>query len=156
MIAVVAAGAAAAVVPQLSAGSAARFEATHEPKAAADFASVHLSGRRLYSIDTWGGYLAGRFPGGRIVFLYDEAGVFGSAALQTYLDVHDLRHDWTSVISDYGIGDAILPDGSQEVAALLTVGWSFDCRDTASGSVVMSLAGGGGSTAELGTAPACT
>jgi hypothetical protein len=149
-------GAAAAVVPQLSAGSAARFEAIHEPKAAADYAAIHLSGRRLYSIDTWGGYLADRFPGGRIVFLYDEAGVFGSAALQKYLDIHDLRPDWTSVISRYGIADAILPDGSQEVAALLTVGWSFDCHDMASGSVVMSLAGGSGSAAALGTAPACT
>jgi hypothetical protein len=156
MIAVVVAGAAAAVVPQLSGGSAARFEATHEPKAAADYASIHLAGRRLYSIDTWGGYLADRFPSGRVVFLYDEEGVFGTAALQEYLDIHDLRPDWTGVITGFGIADAILPDGSQEVAALLTVGWSFDCRDTASGSVVMSLAGGGASTADLGTAPACT
>jgi hypothetical protein len=155
MVAVVVAGAAAAVVPQLSSASAAQYEAIHEPKAAADYASAHLSGRRLYTIDTWGGYLAGRFPSGRVVFLYDETGVFGSAALQTYLDIHDLRPDWSSVISSYGIADAIVPDGSQELAALLTLGWSFDCHDTVSGSVVMSLAPGSGSTGELATAPPC-
>jgi hypothetical protein len=155
LVAVVAAGAIAAVVPQLSAGSAAQFEATHEPKAAADYASAHLPGHRLYSIDTWGGYLADRFPTGRIVFLYDETGVFGSAALQQYLDIHDLRPDWSSVLSSDGIAGAILPAGAQEVSALLTVGWSVDCRDSTSGSVVMSLAGGGGGGGGLGTAPGC-
>ncbi len=153
--AVVVAGTIAAVAPQLTAASAARFEASSEPKAAADYAAAHLGGRHLYTIDTWGGYLAERFPRGRVVFLYDESGVFGSAALQEYLDIHDLRPDWSRVVTAAGIADAILPAGSQEVSALLTVGWSVDCRDSLSGSVVMSLAGPEGSAAELGSAPGC-
>jgi hypothetical protein len=155
LLAVLAAGTAAAVVPQLTASAAASYESSHEPKAAADYAAAHLAGRRLYSIDTWTGYLAGRFPVGRVVYLYDETAVFGDAALQQYLDIHDLRPDWAQVISDAGIHDAILPAGGQEAAALLTLGWSVDCRDPASGSVVMSAGGGDGNAAALGSAPSC-
>jgi hypothetical protein len=156
LIAVVAAGTAAALVPQLTASAAASYESSHEPKAAADYAAAHLAGRRIYSIDTWTGYLAGRFPSGRVVYLYDETAVFGDAALQQYLDIHDLRPDWPQVVSDAGIRDAILPAGGQEVAALLTLGWSVDCRDPASASVVMSAGGGDGSTTGLMAAPRCS
>jgi hypothetical protein len=148
------AGAVAAAVPQVSAGSAARFEATHEPKAAADYASAHLAGRRLYTVDTWGGYLADRFPTGRVVFLYDEAGIFGTTALQRYLDIHDLQPDWSTVLAGSGVANAILPSRAQEVSALLTLGWSVDCRDASSASVVMSLARDGGN-AQPGPAPPC-
>jgi hypothetical protein len=149
------AGTAAAVVPQLTAASATRFEATHEPKAAADYASAHLAGRRLYTVDTWGGYLAYRFPVGRVVYLYDEAGIFGNAALQQYLDIHDLRPDWASVIAANGIADAILPADAQEVSAFLTVGWSIECSDTASGSVVLSPSATVAAAPRGAAAPAC-
>ena len=155
VLAVLAAAVAGAVAPQLTAAAAARYEATHEPAAAADYAAAHLPGERIYSIDTWGGYLAGRLPAGRVVYLYDETAVFGDAALQQYLDVHDLRSDWAQVITGEGIRAAILPDGTQEVSALLTLGWSVDCRDAASASVVMSAGGGDGSAAEITAAPAC-
>jgi hypothetical protein len=154
LAALVAAGAIAVVVPQLTAAGAARFEASHEPRAAADYASAHLAGHRLYTVDTWGGYLADRFPGGRVVFLYDEAAVFGSAAIERYLDIHDLRADWSTVLAGAGVADAILPSRAQEVAALLTLGWSVDCRDTTSASVVMSLGRGGAGSAP-GPAPPC-
>lgn len=156
LVAVVAAGTAAAVAPQLTASAAASYESSHEPRAAADYAAVHLAGHRIYSIDTWTGYLAGRFPVGRVVYLYDETAVFGDAALQQYLDIHDLRPDWAQVIGDAGIRDAILPAGSQEVAALFTLGWSVDCRDPVSASVVMSAGGGDGSVASLSAAPPCS
>ncbi len=138
VLAVVVAGTAVAVTPQLSSAGAARYEAANEPEGAADFVAAHLTGHRLYSIDTWGGYLAGRFPRGRVIFVYDETAVFGSTVLETYLDVHDLRPDWSAVLARDGISDAVIPAASQEVAALRTLGWSVDCADTASGSVVMS------------------
>jgi hypothetical protein len=156
LVAVVVVGTVAAVVPQLSADSAARYEASHEPKAAADYAAAHLAGHRLYSIDTWGGYLAGRFPVGRMIFVYDETAVFGEGALQQYLDIHDLRPDWSTVLADNGIADAIVPDSSQEVSALQTLGWSVDCRDSASASVVMSAARIAGAASRVATAPACS
>jgi hypothetical protein len=155
MVAVVVVGTAVAVVPQLTADSTARYEASHEPKAAADYVATHLAGHRLYSIDMWGGYLAGRFPAGRMVFVYDETAVFGTGALQQYLDVHDLRPDWSTVLVDNGIADAIVPAGAQEVSALRTLGWSVDCRDGSSGSVVMSLAANAGASSAVATTPAC-
>ena len=140
------AGTAGGVVPQITAAASNHFEATHEPAAAATFAAARLAGHRLYTIDTWGGYLASRFPTGRVVYLYDETGVFGDAALQQYLDIHDLRPDWAQVIATEQIDDAILPATAQEVSALLTLGWGVDCRDALSGSVVMSATSGGGTT----------
>ena len=156
LLVVVVAGTAAAVVPQLGAATTARFEATNQPRGAADYAGRHLAGRRLYSVDTWGGYLAYRFPVGRVVYLYDETAVFGDAALQQYLDIHDLRANWDRTLTDAGIADAILPAGSREVAALITLGWTVDCRDATSSSVVMSAGGTGPpGTAGLTSAPAC-
>ncbi|HSP65670.1 MAG TPA: hypothetical protein VLO10_05720, partial [Candidatus Deferrimicrobium sp.] len=113
LLAVVVAATAAVVAPQLSAGKAATYEATNEPKAAADYAAVHLAGHRLYTIDTWGGYLAERFPHGRVVFVYDETAVFGTAALRQYLEIHDLEPGWDAVLHGNSITDAIVPAGSQ-------------------------------------------
>jgi hypothetical protein len=156
IIAVVVGGTAAAVAPQLTAAASARYEATHEPAAAAGFAALHLAGHRLYSVDTWGGYLATRFPTGRVVYLYDETAVFGDAALQQYLDVHDLRPNWSQVIVAEDIDGAILPASAQEVSALLTLGWSVDCRDRLSDSVVMSAPSAGPAAAgPASPPPAC-
>jgi hypothetical protein len=158
----VVAGSALGVLPQLTAASTNRFEATNEPLAAVDYVTTHLSGHRLYSIDMWGGYIAERIPRGRVVYLYGETAVFGNAALQQYLDIHDLRPDWTSVVSAAGITDAVLPEGAQEVSALVTLGWTVDCRDRASASVVMSApapstppADPAGTPATIVSAPAC-
>lgn len=161
VLAAVTLGMALAVVPQMDRVAAARFEATHEPMAAVSYASAHLQGHRLYSIDTWGGYLADRLPSGRVVYLYDETAVFGDAALQQYLDIHDLRPGWQEALGRARISDAILPGAAQETAALVVLGWAVDCRDPASGSVVMSarqpstppspLSG----PAAIRTAPAC-
>ena len=159
VLAVVVAGTAVVVIPQLSADRAVRYEAANQPRAAADYVAAHLAGHRLYSLDTWGGYLADRFPTGRVVFVYDETAVFGNAALHQYLEVHDLQPGWDAVLSGNGIADAVVPAGSQELAALTTLGWSVDCRDTASESVVMSAPPRSGASPGVnpspGTAPGC-
>ena len=155
--AIVAAATAAAVAPQLTARAAATYEASHEPEADATFVASHLAGQRIYSIDTWGGYLAGRFPAGRVVYLYDETAVFGEAALQQYLDVHQLRSDWPDVIVDQRIGVAILPVNASEVSALVTLGWRVACADAASASEVLTPAGAAApaTTVEATTPPPC-
>ncbi len=151
---VVVAGTAVGVIPRLSAASSIRYEATNEPMAAATYAAAHLRGHRLYSTDTWGGYLAERFPSGRVVYLYDETAVFGDAAVQQYLEIHDIRPDWSTVVAAAGITDAILPEGAQEVSAFVTLGWSVDCHDSASSSVVMSATGPSGRSTDPVAAPA--
>jgi hypothetical protein len=126
------------LAPTVSAGAATSYEAAHYPKAAATFVAKHLARQRLYAPDGWGGYLAYRFPDGRVVFLYDETAVFGDTALQRYLDIHLLRSDWTRILHDERIRVAIVGAAAQEAAAFHEVGWTVRCHDAASQSLVMS------------------
>jgi len=129
---------AVALVPRLSASAAASFQATTYPDAAASYAGVHFPGQRLYTIDTWGGYLAYRFPSGRVVFLYDEPAVFGTSALQLYDAIDQLAPDWVHVLSAERIHHAIVPSDAREAAALHVLGWTVNCYDPTSRSMVMS------------------
>jgi len=126
--------------PELTPTAEADSVASRYPVAPASYVAAHYAGQRLYSIDTWGGYLVYRFPDQRVVFLYDETAVFGNAALQRYLDIHLLRKGWPQVLKSEQIEHAIVPLQSQETSALHELGWTIDCYDAASGSVVMSAA----------------
>jgi hypothetical protein len=137
-VAAVAAAVAVTLVPQLTPTASASFEAGRYPVASTNYVSTHYPGQRLYSIDTWGGYLVYRLPQGRVVFLYDETAVFGDTALQRYLDIHLLRPGWTGVLLQENIHHAIVPSASQETSALHEIGWTIDCYDATSASVVMS------------------
>lgn len=137
-------GTAAAVVPGLSASAAARFEATTYPRAAVDYVVAHSRGDRVYTTYELGGYLAARIPTGRVVFVYGESAVFGDAVLQRYLDIHALRAGWPQDLARERFHHAVLPAETQEVAALRELGWTVECRDQASNSVVMSPPDGRG------------
>ena len=126
------------VAPRLTATHTAAVEAATQPVAAADYAAAHLAGDRLYSPVDWGGYLADRFPDGRVVDVYGPPAAIGQAAAQRYLDVHDLQADWRRILREDGVTHAVLPQGSREVAALEEVGWRSLCHDTAAGAVVMA------------------
>ena len=127
-----------ALVPRVSASAAASYQASTYPEAAATFAGDHFAGQRIYTIDTWGGYLAYRFPSGRIVFLYDEPAVFGSNALALYQDIDQLVPSWVQVLTTEDIHHAILPVEAREAAALNVLGWTVNCYDPTSKSLVMS------------------
>ena len=126
------------LVPRLSASAAAAYQAKTYPEAAATYAGEHFPGQRLYTIDTWGGYLAYRFPTGRVVFLYDEPAVFGNSALQLYDSIDQLDPNWIHVLTSEGIQHAILPSDAREAAALHVLGWTVNCYDPTSKSLVMS------------------
>lgn len=126
------------LVPQLSPTAAASYQATTYPEAAASYVAAHFPGQRIYTVDTWGGYLAYRFPDGRVVFLYDEPAVFSTSALNQYLDVDQLAPDWTRVLTNEGIRVAILPSDAREASAMHALGWTIDCYDLTSSSMVMS------------------
>jgi len=126
------------LAPQLSQATTASFEASRYPEAASNYVASHLAGQRLYSTDTWGGYLAYRFPGSRMVFLYGETAVFGDADLQVYEDVHLLRPNWSRVLATESITHAVVPLRSQEASGFHALDWTVDCYDSASGAVVMS------------------
>jgi hypothetical protein len=124
--------------PRLTASHTSRVEATTQPVAAADYVAAHLAGDRLYSTVEWGGYLAERFPDGRVVDAYGPPAAIGEAAEQRYLDVHDLKADWRTVLRQDGVTHAVLPQGDREVAALEEVGWISLCHDATAGAVVMA------------------
>ncbi|MHB8718759.1 MAG: hypothetical protein ACYDAC_07700 [Candidatus Dormibacteria bacterium] len=161
--AVVIAATAGALAPQLTATAAASYERTHEPESAATWVAVHQPGQRVFSTDTMGGYLAYRFPAGRVVYLYDETAIFGDAALRRYLTVAELQPGWPALFTTGGVSVAVLPGTAPQVAALLTLGWRPACRDVASGTVVLvadpAATGAGGALStdptSLAAAPAC-
>ena len=141
--AVLVAGVTVALVRQVTPEAAAAYEGAHFPMAAARYVAAHFGGQRLYSTDTWGGYLAYRFPTGRVVFLYDQGDTFGDAAVRAYTTVHLLQDGWEEVIRNEGIGHAVVGDTSQEASALHELGWTVSCSDAASGAVVMSAPAAG-------------
>jgi hypothetical protein len=138
VLVVMTAAMAVALVPRISASAAASYQASTYPEAAATFAGNRFPGQRLYTIDTWGGYLAYRFPSGRIVFLYDEPAVFGTNALQLYDAIDQLDPNWVHVLTAEGIQHAIIPSDAREAAALHVLGWTVNCYDATSRSLVMS------------------
>jgi len=131
----------AVAAPQASAASAAQFEQTHEPAAAADYVAAHFPGQRLLSSDADAGYLAYRFPSGRVVFVYDEIGIFGTGPLTSYLDIATISGSWKALLVRYRLRHAVLGVDSADTSALLQLGWTVNCYDAASGRVVMSAGG---------------
>jgi hypothetical protein len=126
------------LVPRLSASASATYQAKTYPEAAATYAGANFPGQRLYTVDSWGGYLAYRFPTGRVVFLYDEPAVFGNNALQLYNAIDQLDPNWIHVLTSEDIHHAILPSDAREAAALHVLGWIVNCYDPVSKSLVMS------------------
>jgi hypothetical protein len=125
------------IAPEASSSAAARSQATRFPEAAATYVAAHYPNRRMYSTYEWGGYLAWRFPTQRVVYIYGESAVFGSARLEQYLDIHLIRSDWPDVLAENGMALAVVPAESQETTAFLEAGWTVDCHDVDSNAVVM-------------------
>lgn len=130
------------------------------PEYAADYVAAHFPGQRIFSTYEDGGYLAYRFPKGRVVYIYGESAVFGDATLQQYANIAFLAPNWLSLFDSLDARHAILPEDEPDVAALRELGWTLNCYDSSAQSVVMS-AGGPPLTAtspsgiDLSTLPAC-
>jgi hypothetical protein len=137
VLALLAAGLAAGVAPRLTTAHTAAVEAATQPVAAAGYVASHLPGQRLLSSVEWGGYLADRFPTGRVVDVYGPPAAIGAAAQRRSLDVHQLSASWRELLREDGITHAVLPQNAREVAALEEVGWRSLCHDAAAAAVVM-------------------
>ncbi|HEX3607508.1 MAG TPA: hypothetical protein VH134_16405 [Candidatus Dormibacteraeota bacterium] len=158
-LAVAAAAALVAVAPRLTASRTAADLAASEPVAAADYVAAHLAGDRLYSSVEWGGYLALRFPTGRLVGAYGPPAATGATAQQRALDVHQLKADWQRLLEQDGVTHAVLPQDAREVAALEEVGWLPLCHDAAARAVVLAAGPRPAADApvpDATRAPACT
>ena len=144
------------VVPLSRASRVSRDMAHDFPVAAADYVAAHDAGQRMYSLYEWGGYLAWRFPTARTVYIYGESAVFGSARMEQYLDIHLVRPGWQAELD--GMTVAIVPAESQEATAFTEIGWTVQCHDATSDSVVMHTTLGSGPTQtppDPRSAPAC-
>ena len=64
--------------------------------------------------------------------------MFGSSALQLYDAIDELDPNWVHVLTNEGIQHAILPSDAREAAALHVLGWTVNCYDPVSKSLVMS------------------
>jgi hypothetical protein len=129
------------VVPISRASAVSADEAKSFPVASTDYVAAHHAGERIYSLYEWGGYLAYRFPTQHVVYIYGESAVFGSDRMERYLDIHLVRGGWRSELESQNMTVAIVPTDSQEVTALLEIGWQTECRDALSDSVVMHKSG---------------
>ncbi len=138
LFAAIGTGVAVSLTPGLSDLASGRFEAQRYPKAAVDYVLNHYPNQRLYAKLETGGYLVYRIPENRVVLIYGETAIFGTAGIQRYLDIHLLRPNWTSQLAATHAHHAILPSTTQEVAAFHEVGWRINCYDAASDYVVMS------------------
>lgn len=144
--------------PKLSSSRIASVQAATQPVAAADYVAAHYPGARLLSSDAWGGYLAWRFPTGRVVDVYGPTPAIGSAAARRALDVEDLTQNWRSLLRQEGVTHAVLPQTDREVSALLEIGWTSVCHDAAAGAVVMvagPMPAPGAPVPDATAAPAC-
>jgi len=56
-----------------------------------------------------------------------------------YDAIDQLAPDWVHVLTSEKIHHAILPSDAREAAALHVLGWTVDCYDAASQSLVMSF-----------------
>jgi len=125
------------VLPTVRESDNGTYESVHEPERAAIYYSEHYGGERVYSTYDRGGYLAYRFPTGRVVDIYGESGVFGANSLNAYLDIDLLAGNWVQELQEQGATHAIVPAQSQEVGAFRELGWRIDCYDP-SGWVLMT------------------
>jgi hypothetical protein len=125
------------VLPTVRESDNGTYEAVHEPERAATYYAEHYGGQRVYATYDRGGYLAYRFPTGRVVDIYGESGVFGAGSLNAYLDIDLLAGNWVHELQTQGATHAIVPAHSQEVGAFRELGWRIDCYDP-SGFVLMT------------------
>jgi hypothetical protein len=141
LLVAVLAGSLAITFSRVSPAATAAFERSQEPEAAAAYVAAHFPGARLLSSASDAGYLADRFPKGRVVFLYDEVGIFGNAPVADYRRIVGLSPGWQTLLARYGIRHAVVGATSADTAALLDLGWTANCYDAASGRVVLSAGG---------------
>lgn len=114
------------------------FESSNKPKSAADFVAIHYPGQRILSTDIDAGYLAFRFPAARVVFMYDEIGLFGQDNLNYYLGIVNLSaDDWMQRIQREDMTVAVLPSKEAITQALRERSWKIACYDKPSDYVVL-------------------
>ncbi len=94
------------------------FDETKVPVAAVDFLQGEPSKERVFSIDSWGGYLIYRLYPQRQVVIDDRHDMYGAERIRESLVLLQGERGWRDVLAKWGIRTVLLPADST-LASLL-------------------------------------
>ncbi len=106
-----------------------QFPTDRFPVAAANSIAALPQSARIYSSDSFGGYLIYRFQGARKVFFDGRSDFYGVDFLKDYLTLSTARPGWRDLFRRYQFTNALLPADSALEPALLDSGWKVLYRD---------------------------
>jgi hypothetical protein len=107
------------------------FSRDHFPVAASPAVDALPPGARLFSTDSFGGYLIYRFDGRRKVYFDGRSDFYGADFLKSYTKLIQARPGWREAFDRERFTDALLPPDFPLVAALEAAGWKETFRDKA-------------------------
>jgi hypothetical protein len=84
---------------------------------------------RVFSSDSYGGYVIYRFNGARKVFFDGRSDFYGADFMKDYMVLSTARPGWKDLVRRYGFTHALLPEDSALKAALLDLGWKVLYQD---------------------------
>ncbi len=105
------------------------FPSESLPVAASEVVSTLPMGARILAPDTFGGYLIYRFNGERKVLVDGRSDFYGTALMERFLCLMQLRPGWTEEFNRWGFTHALLPPDLALVSALEARGWREIYRD---------------------------
>jgi hypothetical protein len=99
------------------------------PVAASAVVASLPASARIFAPDIFGGYLIYRFDGRRKVFVDGRWDYYGTALMERYLQMFQLRPGWRTEFNRWHFTDALLPPYYPMVDALEANGWRELYRD---------------------------
>ena len=109
-------------------GKAAFPPATLPVAAAEQIASLPVNAR-IFSTDSFGGYLIYRFSGERRIFFDGRSDFYGADFAEAYMKILQSRPGWREIFDRWNFTHALLPPDTPSVAALEARGWREIYRD---------------------------
>jgi len=104
--------------------------ASGDAPVAASAAVAHLpANARIFSTDSFGGYLIYRFRGKRKVFFDGRSDYYGSAFLEGYMHLVSARPGWHDELKRWHFTQALIPPDCALIPALESTGWGELYRD---------------------------
>jgi hypothetical protein len=85
------------------------FDPRKFPAGAIDVLRNAGSSARVFSLDSWGGYLIYRLYPSMRVFIDGRTDFYGPAFCESYLDLVGVKHDWQQELDRYRIDTVLLP-----------------------------------------------
>lgn len=109
----------------------AHFDQQRFPVGAVNFLQQSGNRARVFSFDSWGGYLIYRLYPETKVFIDDRHDFYGDATLQEYLKILHVESGWNDVLDRWNVNVAVLPSKAKISQALRQLGgWAVRYEDS--------------------------